>query len=67
VDLRENKISRSKRTGIYLARGASGSASFNDIQCDDGHCVCYDGDCTSRSDREFGHGAFRMSGTRCDD
>ena len=67
VELRENKITHSKRTGIHLARGVSGSASFNDIQCDDGHCVCYDGDCTSRSDREFGHGAFRMSGTRCDD
>lgn len=67
VDLRENKISRVKRTGIHLAGGASGSASFNDIQCDDGNCVCYDGECTSRSDREFGRGAFRMSGTRCDD
>lgn len=67
VDLRENKISHVKRTGIHLAAGASGSASFNDIQCDDGRCVCYDGDCTSRSDREFGRGAFRMSGTRCDD
>ena len=67
VDLRENKITHAKRTGIHLAGGASGSASFNDIQCDDGHCVCYDGECTSRSDREFGRGAFRMSGTRCDD
>jgi len=67
VDLRENKITHAKRNGIYLARGASGSASFNDIQCDDGHCVCYDDECTSRSDREFGRGAFRMSGTRCDD
>lgn len=67
VELRENKISNAKRTGIYLDRGASGAASFNDIQCDDGHCVCYDGDCTSRADREFGGGAFRMTGTRCDD
>jgi hypothetical protein len=67
VDLRENRITHAKGAGIYLTRGASGSASFNDIQCDDGRCVCYDGDCTSRSDREFGGGAFRMTGTRCDD
>jgi hypothetical protein len=65
VDLRDNRITRSKRTGIDLAAGAVGSASFNDIQCDSGNCVCYGGDCTSRSDRDFG--AFRMSGTRCDD
>ena len=67
VDLRENRITKSKRVGIDLAAGASGQASFNDIQCDDGRCVCYGGDCTSRSDRDFGNGAFRMSGTRCDD
>jgi hypothetical protein len=67
VDLRENRITHSKSVGIYLARGATGSASFNDISCDDGHCVCYDDDCTSRRDRDFAHGAFRMSGTRCDD
>ncbi len=67
VDLRENRITHSKRTGIDLAAGASGQASFNDIQCDDGRCVCYGGDCTSRADRDFGNGAFRMSGTRCDD
>ena len=65
VELRENRITHSKRAGIDLAEGAVGSASFNDIQCDNGHCVCYGGDCTSRSDRDFG--AFRMSGTRCDD
>ncbi len=65
VDLRDNRITHSKRTGIDLAAGAVGSASFNDIQCDHGHCVCYGGDCTSRSDRDFG--PFRMSGTRCDD
>jgi hypothetical protein len=65
VDLRENHITHSKRVGIDVAEGAVGSASFNDIQCDSGHCVCYDGDCTSRSDRDYG--AFRMSGTRCDD
>jgi hypothetical protein len=67
VELRENRITHAKRVGIDLAAGAAGSASFNDIQCDDGRCVCYGGDCTSRPDREFGHGAFRMSGTRCDD
>lgn len=67
VDLRENRISHAKRVGIDLAAGAAGSASFNDIQCDNGSCVCYGGDCTSRSDRDFGRGAFRMSGTRCDD
>ncbi len=65
VDLRENRITHSRRTGIDLARGAVGSASFNDIQCDNGQCVCYGGECTSRSDRDFG--GFRMSGTRCDD
>jgi len=67
VDLRENRITHSKGVGIDLASGAVGSASFNDIQCDDGPCVCYGGDCTSRSNKEFGRGAFRMSGTRCDD
>ena len=67
VDLRENKITHSQGTGIELAAGAVGSASFNDIQCDHGSCVCYGGECTSRSDRDFGRGAFRMSGTRCDD
>jgi hypothetical protein len=67
VDLRDNRITHSKRIGIDLAAGAVGSASFNDIQCDDGPCVCYGGECTSRSDKEFGRGAFRMSGTRCDD
>jgi hypothetical protein len=67
VDLRENRISHAKRVGIDLESGAAGAASFNDIQCDNGSCVCYGGDCTSRSDRDFGRGAFRMSGTRCDD
>lgn len=67
VDLRENRITHSKRVAIDLAAGAVGAASFNDLQCDDGHCVCYGGECTSRADREFGRGAFRMSGTRCDD
>jgi hypothetical protein len=67
VDLRENRMTRIKRTGIDLESGATGVASFNDIQCDNGSCVCYGGDCTSRSDRDFGRGAFRMSGTRCDD
>jgi hypothetical protein len=67
VDLRENRLSRIKRTGIDLEAGAAGAAAFNDIQCDNGSCVCYGGECTSRSDREFGRGAFRMSGTRCDD
>ena len=65
VDLRDNRITRVKRTGIDLARGAVGSATLNDIQCDNGSCVCYGGECTSRSDRDFG--LFRMSGTRCDD
>jgi hypothetical protein len=67
VDLRENRLTHVKRVGLDLAAGAAGSASFNDIQCEDGHCVCYGGECTSRPDRDFGHGAFRMSGTRCDD
>jgi hypothetical protein len=65
VDLRENRMTHVKRTGIDLASGAVGSASFNDIQCDHGDCVCYGGSCTSRSDRDWG--GFRMSGTRCDD
>lgn len=65
VDLRDNRITHAKRTGIDLAQGAVGTAAFNDIQCDHGSCVCYGGDCTSRSDRDFG--LFRMSGTRCDD
>ncbi|MCE9523929.1 MAG: hypothetical protein K8S25_16040 [Alphaproteobacteria bacterium] len=67
VELRDNKITHAKRVGIDLASGAVGSASLNDIQCDDGACVCYGGECTSRSDKDFGKGAFRMSGTRCDD
>lgn len=65
VDLRDNRLTRVKRTGIDLAQGAVGSAAFNDIQCDRGNCVCYGNECTSRSDRDFG--LFRMSGTRCDD
>jgi hypothetical protein len=67
VELRENKITHAQGTGIELAAGAVGSASFNDVQCDKGSCVCYGGECTSRPDRDFGKGAFRMSGTRCDD
>ena len=67
VDLRENRMTNVKGVGIDLAAGAVGSASFNEIECADGECVCYAGNCTSRPDREFGHGAFRMSGTRCRD
>ena len=67
LDLRENRIIHARKAGFDLESCVLGGATLNDIQCDDGHCVCYDGDCTSRSDREFGHGAFRMSGTRCDD
>jgi hypothetical protein len=67
VELRENRITHARKSGISLDRGVYGTAILNDIQCDDGDCVCYDGDCTSRADREFGRGAFRMSGTRCDD
>lgn len=67
VELSQNKISKARSVGIDLASGAAGSATFNDIQCEDGECVCYGGDCTSRSDRDFGRGLFRMSGTRCDD
>lgn len=67
VDLRENRIVHARKRGIDLESGAMGGASFNDIQCDDGYCVCYGGDCTSRADKEFERGAFRMSGTRCDD
>lgn len=64
VDLRDNKI-RARAVGIDLASGALGAATFNDIQCEDGECVCYGGDCTSRSDKDWRF--FRMSGTRCDD
>jgi hypothetical protein len=67
VELTQNKISRARSVGIDLASGSAGTATFNDIQCEDGECVCYGGDCTSRSDKDFGRGLFRMSGTRCDD
>lgn len=67
VELTQNKISRAKTVGIDLASGAAGTATFNDIQCEDGECVCYGGDCTGRPDKDFGRGLFRMSGTRCDD
>lgn len=67
VELTGNKILGSERVGIDLKEGALGSAVSNSVVCADGRCVCYGGECTSRSDRDFGKGAFRMSGTRCDD
>jgi hypothetical protein len=67
LDLRENRIVHARKAGFDLESGVLGGATLNDIQCDDGYCVCYGGDCTSRSEREFGKGAFRMTGTRCDD
>jgi hypothetical protein len=67
ADLKGNRIMRSKRVGIDLEGGAIGTAYYNIIHADRGECVCYDGDCTSRRDRVFGHGAFQMYGTDCDD
>jgi parallel beta-helix repeat protein len=66
VDLSGNTISHSKRAGIELETGAIGQARNNNIQCDKGECVCYGGECTSRSDKVF-NALFQMSGTRCDD
>ncbi|MDZ4741551.1 MAG: right-handed parallel beta-helix repeat-containing protein [Alphaproteobacteria bacterium] len=66
VDLSGNTISHSKRAGIELEAGVIGQARNNNIQCDRGECVCYGGECTSRSDKVF-NALFQMSGTRCDD
>ena len=66
VDLSGNIISHSKRAGIELDTGVIGQARNNSIQCDMGECVCYGGECTSRSDKVF-NALFQMSGTRCDD
>ncbi len=66
VDLSGNTISHSKHAGIDLEAGVIGQARNNNIQCDKGECVCYGGECTSRSDKVF-NALFQMSGTRCDD
>lgn len=66
VTLRNNKVNGSQIVAIDLQAGARGEADRNSLRCQSGQCVCYGGDCTSRSDRIFGQGAFRMRDTDCD-
>lgn len=67
VELTNNHILRSRSTGISLEAGARGMANHNELTCSSGRCVCYGGDCSSRSNYVFGSGAFRMTDTDCDD
>lgn len=67
VHLVGNTVEKSSGTGISLETGARGSAEKNTVRCARGHCVCYGGDCTGRSNYVFGNGAFRMTDTDCDD
>jgi len=67
AELNRNRIKGVKGTGIDLQTGARGTADHNDVQCVHGRCVCYGGDCSSRSNYTFGNGAFRMTDTDCDD
>ncbi len=66
VSLRNNKIHGSTSVAIDLDAGARGEADSNKLVCRSGSCVCYAGDCTSRSDRVFAQGLFRMRETDCD-
>jgi hypothetical protein len=67
VDLKDNRIRGVRDVGIDLQTGARGEAKENHLQCVHGRCVCYGGDCSSRSKYSFGNGAFRMTDTDCDD
>jgi len=67
VTLLNNKVRGSKVAAISLQAGARGQAESNSLHCARGDCVCYSGDCTSRSNYVFAHGAFRMRDTDCDD
>lgn len=67
VTLVNNKVRGSKVVAINLQEGARGQADSNSLHCARGECVCYSGDCTSRSNYVFAHGAFRMRDTDCDD
>lgn len=66
VTLRNNRVNGSQKVAIDLEAGSGGDADRNSLKCQSGQCVCYGGDCTSRSDRIFGRGAFRMRDTDCD-
>jgi hypothetical protein len=67
VTLQNNKVRGSKVAAISLQAGARGQAESNSLHCARGDCVCYSGDCTSRSNYVFAQGAFRMRDTDCDD
>lgn len=68
VRLLRNKVYNATLAGISLEVGARGSAEDNTVICKGrGRCVCYGGDCTSRSDYVFGADAFRLEDTDCDD
>lgn len=67
AELKDNRIKGVHGTGIDLQAGARGAATDNHVQCVHGRCVCYGGDCSSRSNYTFGNGAFRMTDTDCDD
>lgn len=68
VKLSGNKVYGATATGISLQAGARGEATSNTLVCKGrGRCVCYGGDCTSRSNYVFGSNAFRITDTDCDD
>lgn len=67
VNLQNNKVNGSRAVAINLQAGARGQAERNVLRCASGRCVCYGSECTSRSDRVFAQGAFRLRDTDCDD
>ena len=67
AQMTNNHIKGTLANGIVLQVGARGTADRNEVQCVHGRCVCYGGDCSSRSNYVFGNGAFRMTDTECDD
>ena len=67
AQMTNNRIKGTLANGIVLQVGARGTADRNEVQCVHGRCVCYGGDCSSRSNYVFGNGAFRMTDTECDD
>ena len=67
AELNRNRVKGVSGTGIDFQSGSRGTADHNDVQCVHGRCVCYGGDCSSRSNYTFGNGALRMTDTDCDD
>jgi hypothetical protein len=68
VRLLRNKVYGATSAGIAMQAGARGVAEQNTLICKGrGRCVCYGGDCTSRSNYVFGANAFKLEDTNCDD